>query len=85
VKGQGSVYLKVRSPDDDRSLMTVKALFNPNKINPSRAKPGDKGLIKYQLLDSTKAELTLTGLVCATNDKNCNKDFSYSSISSSRI
>ena len=45
--------------------MTVKAVFSTDKIKPGRAKPGDKGLIQYQLLDSTKAELTFTTLVCS--------------------
>jgi hypothetical protein len=64
--------------------MTIKAAFSPNKIKPGRAKPGDKGLIQYQLLDSTKAELTFSTLVC-DDGKACNKDYSYSAISSDKI
>jgi hypothetical protein len=85
VKQPGGVYIKLRSPDDDSTLMSVKAVFSPNKIQPSKSKPGDKGLIQYQLLDSTKAELTFTSLVCGGSDKNCNKDFSYSSLSSNSV
>lgn len=44
--------------------MSIKAAFSTNKIKPGRAKPGDRGLIQYQLLDSTKAELTFSTLVC---------------------
>ena len=84
-KTPGAVYIKIRSPDDDSTLMTIKATFSPNKITPSKSKPGDKGLVQYQLLDSTKAELTFTTLVCGTSDKNCNKDFSYSSLSAANI
>lgn len=84
-KEPGAVYIKVRSPDDDTSLMSIKAIFSPNKIKSSKSKPGDKGLIQYQLLDSTKAELTFTSLVCGDSDKNCNKDFNYSSVSSTDI
>lgn len=65
--------------------MSVKAVFSNSKITPSKAKPGDKGLIQYQLLDSTKAELTFTTLVCGSSEKNCNKDFTYSSLTSSKI
>lgn len=65
--------------------MSIKATFSANKIQSTRSKPGDKGLIQYQLLDSTKAELTFTSLVCGSNDKNCNKDFSYSALSSKSI
>ena len=46
--------------------MSVKAIFSHEKIKINRAKPGDKGIIQYQLLDSTKAELTLTNLVCSS-------------------
>lgn len=84
VKVPGALYVKLRSPDDDSSLMSVKATFSPSKIQASKSKAGDKGLIQYQLLDSTKAELTFTSLVCG-NDKNCNKDFSYSSLSSNSV
>jgi hypothetical protein len=65
VKQPGGVYMKLRSPQDDTTLMSVKATFSPNKIQASKSKPGDKGLIQYQLLDSTKAELTFTTLVCS--------------------
>ena len=44
--------------------MTVKAAFSSSKIKAGRAKPGDKGLLQYQLLDSSKAELTFSTLVC---------------------
>lgn len=85
VKEQGGVYIKLRSPNDDASLMSVKAIFSANKIVSNKSKPGDKGLIQYQLLDSTKAELTFTTLVCGSNDKNCNKDFTYNSLTSNKI
>ena len=72
-KEQG-VYIKLANPSEDGlSLMTVKATFSPNKFNTTKPKPGDNGVIKYQLLDSTKAELTFTSLVCAPTNKNCNK------------
>jgi len=64
--------------------MSIKATFSSSKIQSTKSKPGDKGLIQYQLLDSTKAELTFTSLVCG-NDKNCNKDFTYSALSSKSI
>ena len=85
VKEAGGVYFKIRSPDDDTTLMSLKATFSPNKIVPNRSKPGDKGLIQYQLLDSTKAELTFSALVCTGSDKNCGKDFSYTALSSDKI
>jgi hypothetical protein len=65
--------------------MAIKATFSSSKIQPGRSKPGDKGTIQYQLLDSTKAELTFTSLVCGTSNKNCNKDFTYSALSSDKL
>lgn len=44
--------------------MSIKAEFSPQKIKSNRAKAGDKGLIQYQLLDSTKAEMTFSSVVC---------------------
>jgi hypothetical protein len=65
--------------------MAIKASFSSSKIQPGRSKPGDKGAIQYQLLDSTKAELTFTSLVCSSGNKNCNKDFIYSALSSDKL
>lgn len=64
--------------------MTIKAAFSTNKIKAGRARPGDKGNIQYQLLDSTKAELTFSTLVCE-GEKSCSKDFSYTSLVSDSL
>jgi hypothetical protein len=45
--------------------MSIKAVFSPQKIKGARAKAGDKGLIQYQLLDSTRAEMTFSSVVCS--------------------
>ncbi len=45
VKTPGAVYIKIRSPEDDSTLMSIKASFSANKIQPSKSKAGDKGLI----------------------------------------
>lgn len=65
--------------------MSVKAVFSTQKLKLNRAKPGDKGLIQYQLLDSTKAELTFTNLVCNADEKNCNKNFVFTALNSDKL
>ncbi len=79
VKKAGGIYFKIRSKDDEESILTVKASFSPTKIVQSKAKAGNKGNIEYQLLDSTKAEITYSGVVC---EKSCQGQFSYSAITS---
>ena len=32
VKAQSGIYVKLRSPDDDGTLMAIKATFSPQKI-----------------------------------------------------
>lgn len=78
VKADSALYIKVRSSELEKTVMAIRATFSHDKIKVERAKPGDKGLIQYQLLDSTKAELTFTPLVC--QDKTCSKDFTYTSV-----
>jgi len=65
VKSSSGLYIKVKSSDSERTLMSIKAVFSQQKMKSSRTKPGEKGLIQYQLLDSTKAELTFSTVVCS--------------------
>lgn len=81
----GSLYLKIKSADNDSSLMNIKASFSQQKFEIKHHRAGDNGVILYQLLDSTKAELTITSLVCSNLDKQCAKDFLYSAVSSDKI
>ena len=62
--------------------MTIKASFSPTKTDYTPARAGDKGVIEYQLLDSTKAELTFTAVVC---EGKCSGSFTYSAIYSHKI
>lgn len=55
VKQGNSLYIKIRSTEQDPTVMTIKAAFSSNKLKSGRARPGDKGNLQYQLLDSTKA------------------------------
>jgi len=62
--------------------MTIKASFSATKIENVVAKAGDKGVIEYQFLDSTKSELTISAVVC---EGKCSGSFTYSAIYSHRI
>ena len=84
VKQGNSLYIKIRSTEQDPTVMTIKAAFSSNKLKSGRARPGDKGNLQYQLLDSTKAEITFSTLVCE-GDKSCSKDFSYTSLISESL
>jgi hypothetical protein len=78
----GGIYIKLRSPPNDQSLLVIKATFSKKKFNISKSKAGEQGMIQFQRIDSSKAELSLATLICSAEDKNCSKDFSYSAISS---
>ena len=64
VNASSGLYIKVKSSETEKTLMSIKAAFSQQKMKSSKAKPGDKGLIQYQLLDSAKAELTLSNVQC---------------------
>jgi hypothetical protein len=85
VNASSGLYIKVKSSDTEKTLMSIKAAFSQQKIKGSKAKPGDKGLIQYQLLDSTKAELTFSTVLCGKEDKGCGKDFSFVALRSDKI
>jgi hypothetical protein len=55
VKGEGGLYIRLKNTQFINTVATIQATFSSNKISPIKSKPGDKGLIQYQLLDSTKA------------------------------
>lgn len=44
-KKSGSIFIKVQSPDEDSSLLTVKAQYSYSKLKDQKAKPGNKGLV----------------------------------------
>ena len=52
VKDSGSAYIKVKSSEDDDSLLTVKAVYKWVKSKEQKTKPGNKGLVEYRMLDS---------------------------------
>ncbi len=63
----------------------MKATLIFSKSIPEKPTAGSKGLISYKLLDSSVAELDFTPLQCPSYNKNCQKDFAYSSISALKI
>lgn len=82
-KGHG-LYIKIRSSENESTVMSIKGIFSASKMKVGGAKPGDKGLLQYQLLSSTKAEISFEDVAC-NEEKNCRKDFSYTSLSSDSI
>ena len=44
--------------------MSIKGTFSVDKIKAGRAQAGAEGLVQYQLLDSSKAEVTFDQIVC---------------------
>ena len=83
-ENRGSAYVKVKSPEDDDSLLTVKATFSYVKNKAEKAKAGNKGLVEYRMLDMQNAELSFAPIVCPAANKACTKEFAYSSISSTK-
>lgn len=63
----------------------MKATLLFSKTAPERPSAGARGLISYKLLDSSMAELDFTPLQCPSYNKNCQKDFAYSSISAPKL
>ena len=57
--------------------MAIKAEYSAEKMKGSIAKPGNKGILEYQLLDSSTAELTFTEVSCGASETNCHKQFDY--------
>ena len=81
----GNAYIKLKSPEDDDSLITVKALYSYNKTKKESTKPGNNGLVEYRMIDYSNAELTFSPITCPNSNKNCHKEFAYSYISSQEI
>lgn len=80
VKEIGTLYINIKSDDEYDSLMAIRAEYSPEKIKGSIEKPGNKGILEYQLLDSNTAELTFTEVTCGS-DSNCHKQYDYFTLS----
>ena len=52
--------------------MSIKGIFSGNKIKTGKAHAGAEGLVQYQLVDSTRAEISFESLQC-DEEKNCKK------------
>lgn len=61
--------------------MAIRAEYSAEKIKGSAEKPGNKGILEYQLLDSNTAELTFSEVTCGTSDSNCHKEYDYYTLS----
>jgi len=66
-KKSGSAYIKIESPPDEDSLVTVKARFSFFKEKNEKIKPGNKGVVEYKLTEAPNYQLSFTPLNCPTN------------------
>lgn len=82
IKEPGVVYVRVTA-DEDQTILVAKAEYSEDKMKAAKAKAGDKGIVSYQLLDSKNAEVSFSGIVCASG-ANC-KDYVYSLIESTKM
>ena len=63
--------------------MSVKVDYSEKKIKGDSMKAGNKGIIKYSIIDSQKAELTINAPVC--EGSKCSKKLKYSVMSSDKL
>lgn len=61
----GTLYMQMNSTDDN-GLFSMKAVYSPTKITTGKMKPGNNGIIEYQVVNSQSAIITISGVVCAS-------------------
>jgi hypothetical protein len=76
------------SPDAEftNSIFSLNARFSPDKMKTSDfTKPGNKGLISYQILDNNKIEIQFTEVTCDLKSEFCGKNFDYFLVASDKM
>ncbi len=68
----GTLYMNIKSEQEDDSLMSIKVEYSPQKIKSASTKAGNRGVLEYQLLDSATAEITFTEVTC-NSTSTCHK------------
>ncbi len=48
----GTFFMMVKSSELEQSIMSMKVIYSVEKIKGAKAKPGNRGLLEYQLLNS---------------------------------
>jgi|LakMenE18May11ns_1017448.scaffolds.fasta_scaffold8550016_1 hypothetical protein len=51
-KKTGSAYIKIESPPDEDSLVTVKAIYSFFKNKSEKVRPGNKGVVEYKISEA---------------------------------
>lgn len=50
---------------DDNGLFSIMIHYNNEKIKGAKAKPGKNGILDYQIVDSSHAKISFSGVVCS--------------------
>ena len=62
------------------SVMSVQVFHSTQKIKGNKAKPGNKGILEYELKNSQEAQIRFVGGVCSGSK--CSGDVTYYTVSS---
>ncbi len=57
VKKPGTIFTKFKSPVNEKSILTITAIYSPIKFRNLRPKAGNKGQLTYSLSDSSKVDI----------------------------
>lgn len=74
--------MHISSPND-RSLLSVKVEYYEKKTKGDSMKAGNKGLIKYSIIDSQKVELTINSPLC--EGSHCSKKVKYTVMTANKL
>jgi len=70
----GTLYMQVKTPPEEKSLLSIYVKYSEKKIFDPEILPGNKGNLDYSITDSSNAELTFKPPTCP--DSSCPK-FKY--------
>ena len=64
VKRGNVLYIKIKSSPNEQTVMSIKGVFSNTKIKTAKKQAGGQGLVQYQLIDSTRAEISFEPIRC---------------------
>lgn len=68
---------------DDNGLFSITAHYSDSKIKGEKVKPGKNGKLEYQIVDSNKATISFSPVVCSSSK--CDKGVKYYWMSSNNL
>lgn len=77
--------MKIKSPEDDTSVLLLRAGFVEKKSKDVGPKAGQNGAIEYNILGGGKTEISFAGLQCPPKAKSCEKEYKYTAVTATRI